>query len=157
MLRSILSSFKPGRNHERRLVVMKKYTRTNVKTTRCGFRAFRFDVCQTANLYLELERRQPLCEDACVLDFDYICPDYIVFFRLVAGNDSIYVRNVDPVTRWTPFSIDLSGSKMFLRDNITRLYNNTIQLQVVPFPTAPGTVFKLRNLRLRPHTAEELA
>lgn len=157
MLRSILSSFKPGRNHERRLVVMKKYTRTNVKTTRCGFRAFRFDVCQTANLYLELERRQPLCEDACVLDFDYICPDYIVFFRLVAGNDSIYVRNVDPVTRWTPFSIDLSGSKMFLRDNMTRLYNNTIQLQVVPFPTAPGTVFKLRNLRLRPHTTEELA
>ena len=157
MLRSMLSCLKPGRFRERRLVVMKKYARTNVKTTRCGFRAFRFDVCQTAGLYLELGRRRPLSEDTCVLSFDYICPDYIVFFRVVAGNDSIYVRNVDPVTRWTPFSIDLSGSKTFLRDNMTRLYNNTIQLQVVPFPTAPGTVFKIRNLRLRPQTPEELA
>ena len=153
----MLSCLKPGRFRERRLVVMKKYARTNVKTTRCGFRAFRFDVCQTAGLYLELGRRRPLSEDTCVLSFDYICPDYIVFFRVVAGNDSIYVRNVDPVTRWTPFSIDLSGSKTFLRDNMTRLYNNTIQLQVVPFPTAPGTVFKIRNLRLRPQTPEELA
>lgn len=155
MLQSFFLSFGLIGSRNRRLIIQKKYAQTNIRTVRCGLRAFRFDVSQTASLYLKLKRRQPLAADTCVLEFDYICPDYIVFFRVVVGNDSIYVRNVDPANRWTPFCIDLSGCERFLRDNMTRYYNNTIQFHVVPFPTASGTVCQLRNIRLRSHTKQE--